>query len=314
MNDFLEIAPVVGFLIAAIRLSTPLLLAALGELVAERSGVLNLGVEGMMLTGALFGFLGTYYSGSLVIGWVAAMLAGALLALVFSYFAITLRCHQVIVALGINMLAIGGTGFIYRMIFGLSAIIPQIEAAQPLRIPLLADIPFVGPVLFQHTFLVYFAFLLAPALWFVINKTPMGLTLRAVGEKAVAADTVGIRVNTVRYLATLFCGAMAGLAGAYLSTTALNVFLEIMTGGAGWIAVAIVIFGNWKALGIVLAALTFGAAQALQLRLQNSGVEIPREFFTMLPYLLTLIALAGVVRRSDAPAMLCQPYVRNRKS
>lgn len=313
MQDALEIAPWLGFFIAAIRLSTPLLLAALGELIAEKAGVLNLGVEGMMLTGALFGFLGAYYTGSLPIAWLIAMLAAAVVALIFCYFAITLRCHQVIVALGVNLLALGLTGFLYRQIFGLSASAPQIVPATPISIPFLSDIPYLGPLLFQHTLLVYIAFGLAPVIWYVIARTPIGLTLRAVGEKAVAADTVGIRVNAVRYGATIAGGALAGLAGAYLSTVALNVFLEGMTGGAGWIAVAIVIFGNWNALGIVLAALAFGAAQALQLRLQNAGIDIPREFLVMLPYVLTLVALAGVVRRSDPPAQLCIPYLRSSK-
>ncbi len=313
MQQAIEIAPWLGFLIAAIRLSTPLLLAALGELIAEKAGVLNLGVEGMMLTGALFGFLGAYYTGSLPLAWLIAMIAAAVVALVFCYFAITLRCHQVIVALGVNLVALGLTGFIYRSVFGLSASAPQIVPAEPIAIPLLSGIPYLGPLLFNHTLLVYIAFGIAPLIWYVIARTPMGLTLRAVGEKAVAADTVGIRVNAVRYGATIAGGALAGLAGAYLSTVALNVFLEGMTGGAGWIAVAIVIFGNWNALGIVIAALTFGAAQALQLRLQNAGIEIPREFLVMLPYVLTLVALAGVVRRSDPPAQLCIPYLRSSK-
>lgn len=313
MQDAIEIAPWLGFFIAAIRLSTPLLLAALGEMIAEKSGVLNLGVEGMMLTGALFGFLGAYYTGSLGAAWLIAMLAGAMMAMVFCYFAITLRCHQVIVALGVNMLALGMTGFVYRWFFGLASMAPQITVAKPIAIPVLSQIPYVGPLFFNHTLLVYIAYGLAPVLWYIIAKTPIGLTLRAVGEKAVAADTVGIRVNRVRYLATMTGGALAGLAGAYLSTVALNVFLEGMTGGAGWIAVAIVIFGNWNALGIVMAALTFGAAQALQLRLQNAGVEIPREFLIMLPYVLTLVALAGIVRRSSPPAQLCIPYTRSSK-
>ncbi len=313
MQTALEITPWLGFFIAAIRLSTPLLLAALGEMIAEKSGVLNLGVEGMMLTGALFGFLGAYYTGSLGLAWLIAMAAAALLALVFCYFAITLRCHQVIVALGVNLLALGLTGFAYRAFFGLADTAPQIAAAEPIAIPVLSQIPYLGPLFFNHTLLVYVAFALAPLLWFVIEKTPLGLTLRAVGEKAVAADTVGIPVNRVRYGATIIGGALAGLAGAYLSTVALNVFLEGMTGGTGWIAVAIVIFGNWNAFGIVAAALTFGAAQALQLRLQNAGVEIPREFLVMLPYVLTIVALAGIVRRSDPPAQLCIPYSRNSK-
>lgn len=310
MSDTIELASFIGFLVATIRLSTPLLLAALGELIAERAGVLNLGVEGMMLTGALFGFLGVHYSGSLLVGWGLAIVAGAAMALVFAIFAISLRCHQVIVALGINLLALGGTGFLYRLLFGVSSTAPQIVPAGPLDIPLLSEIPVIGEVFFQQTPLVYVTFALVPLVWYVIHKTPVGLTLRSVGENALAADTVGIRVQAVRYAATLIGGGMAGLAGAYLSTTSLNVFLEGMTGGTGWIAVAIVILGNWSTVGIMLGSLMFGGAMALQLRLQNAGIAVPREFIVMLPYILTLVALTGLVRRSSPPALLCIPFFR----
>lgn len=313
MDGMFEMATVIGFLSAAVRLSTPLLLAALGELVSERAGVLNLSVEGMMLTGALFGFLGAYFTGSLAAGWLIAMGMGALVALVFAFFAVTLCCHQVIVALGINMMTLGATGFIYRLVFGLSSTTPQIVAAAVMPVPVLCDLPVLGEVLFRHTLPVYAAFALVPVFWYVIQKTPVGLTLRAVGEKAVAADTMGIEVSRVRYAASLVCGAMSGFAGAYLSTASLNTFLEGMTGGLGWIAVAIVIFGNWSAPGIMFAALTFGGAQALQLRLQNAGATVPRELIVMLPYLLTLFALGSVVRRSDPPGQLCVPYRRNRR-
>jgi simple sugar transport system permease protein len=312
MDDATQITPFLGFLVAAIRLSTPLLLAATGELVAERAGVLNLGVEGMMLSGALCAFLGVYFTGLLWFGWLVAMIAGALMAVIFAYFAITLRSHQVIVGLGINLLAAGSTGFAYRTLFGIGSATPQIPSTSILPIPLLSDIPYLGPLLFQHTLLVYLAFCLVLPVWWVLFRTPLGLTLRAVGEKAHAADTAGINVHLVQYSATAFGGALAGLAGAYLSTVALNVFLEGMTGGAGWIAVAIVIFGNWHPLGIVAAALTFGGAEALQLRLQSSGLDVPREFIVMLPYVLTIVALAGAVRRSNPPAQLCIPYQRGR--
>jgi general nucleoside transport system permease protein len=307
------LAPAVGFLAATIRLSTPLLLAASGELVAERAGVLNLGVEGMMLNGALFGFLGAYFSGSLLVGWLSGMLAGALLALLFAFFTVSLRSHQVIVALGINLLALGETSFLYREIFGLAAITPQIKAALPRAIPLMSRIPILGPVFFDQALLTYVAFALPPLVWIFLYKTPAGRALRAVGENAIAADAVGVDVRRIRYLAVIFGGLLAGLSGAYLSTVALNLFLENMTGGAGWIAVAIVIFGNWNPWGILLAALTFGGAEALELRLQSAGIGIPREFIVMLPYLLTLVALSGFVKRSKAPAQLCIPFARNYK-
>jgi general nucleoside transport system permease protein len=310
MIDFLDSTATLGFLVATVRMSTPLLLAATGEMIAERAGVLNLGVEGMMLTGALCGFLGVYYTGSLPLGWALAALAGVVVALVFAGCAITFRAHQVIVALGVNLLTLGTTGFVYRLLFGLSSSAPQIEAAVPVTVPVLGAIPWLGPIFFRHTVLVYFAFAVVPLTWWLLYRTPAGLVLRSVGENAVAADTVGVGGNRVRYIATAIGGAFAGLAGAYLSTVSLNVFLEGMTGGAGWIAVAIVIFGNWRPFGIVAAALIFGGAEALQLRMQSAGVGIPREFIIMLPYLLTLLALAGVMRRSQPPAQLCIPFVR----
>jgi simple sugar transport system permease protein len=299
-----------GLLVATVRLSTPLLLAATGELIAEESGVLNLGVEGMMLTGALSGFLATYFTGSLWIGWLAAVAAGACLALVFGYFSITLRCHQVVVALGINLLASGGTAFCYRTLFGLAATTPEVATASPIPIPGLSSIPFLGPILFQHDLLVYLAFAAPCIASLVLYRTPWGAIIRSVGDNPRAAESVGIPVNLVRYLATATGGAMAGLAGAHFSTVELNVFLEDMTGGAGWIAVAIVIFGNWRPLGILGAALFFGAAEALQLRLQGAGTGLPREFVVMLPYVLTLVALCGKLRRSNTPRQLCVPYIR----
>jgi ABC-type uncharacterized transport system permease subunit len=301
---------VIGLLVATVRLSTPLLMAATGELFAERAGVLNLGVEGMMLTGALAGFLGTYFTGSLLLGWMIALLAGAVVALIFGFFAITLRCHQVIVALGLNLLLVGGTGFCYRSLFKFAGSTPQVTAAPEVPVPFLSEVPWIGPIFFQHSLLVYFAFLLPGVAWWILFRTDWGTALRAVGENPLAADTVGVRVQAVRYTATVIGGMLAGLAGAYLSTVDLNVFLEQMTGGAGWIAVAVVIFGNWNPRGILLASLAFGGAQALQLRLQVAGVGVPREFIVMLPYVLTLVALAGVVRRSNAPSQLCIPYFR----
>lgn len=305
-------ALVLGFLGSSIRLSVPLILAATGELVAEQAGVLNLSVEGMMLTGALAGFLGVHLSGSLLVGWAAATLSGMAMAAVFGWLTIGLRTHQVITALGLNLLALGATGFVYRALFGLSAVTPHIEPAHVWAVPLLSRIPGLGEVFFRQTPLAYLAFLLPPVIGWLLFRTPLGLTVRAVGENAGAADAAGISVPAVRLAATLTGGSLAGLAGAYYSTTTLNVFLENMTGGAGWIAVAIVIFANWKPGGVVLGALIFGGAEALQLRLQAGGAGVPHEFIVMLPYVLTLLALAGLGRKSRAPGQLCVPFARAR--
>ncbi|MEJ0000938.1 MAG: ABC transporter permease [Verrucomicrobiota bacterium] len=303
---------VVGFVASTLRLSVPLILASTGELVAERAGILNLSVEGMMLTGALAGFLGAHYTGSLLVGWLLAILAGAAVASIFGIFTICLRTHQVITALGINLLAVGATGFIYRTLFGFAALAPQVTPANPWAVPFLNQIPWLGMAVFSQTPLGYLAFALPPIVAWLLFRTPLGLSLRAVGENASAADAMGISVVGIRFGATIFGGMLAGLSGAYLSTTTLNVFLENMTGGLGWIAVAIVIFGNWKPRGAVVGALVFGGAEALQLRLQALGIEIPREFIVMLPYVLTLAALAGLGRKSRSPAQLCVPFFRTR--
>jgi len=306
-----ELTPLAGFLISMIRLAVPLLLAASGELITEKSGVLNLSLEGMMLTGALCGFIGNYFSGSIVIGYVTGILGAMLLALIFAFFTVSLRAPQVIIALGINLFASGLTGYLYRLIFGLSNSTPKIDPAPSVHIPVLSDLPGIGKVLFYHPVLIYVSVFLVILIWWFIYKTPNGLILRATGENARAVNTVGMNVIRIRYLAVVIGGGFSGLAGAYLSTTNLNVFMENMTGGNGWIAVAIVIFGNYQPFGILFAAIAFGAAQAGQLRLQNLGLNIPKEFLIMIPYLLTLFSLCVFGRWSKAPKELCIPYSKD---
>lgn len=298
----------IGLLAAAIRLATPILLASLGELVAERAGILNIGLEGMMLVGALGGFLGSYGTGSPWLGVAAGMAAGAALAWLFAYLTITLAADQIVCGITVNLLAIGITGFGHRVIFGMTTVIPSAPPLVDWHIPGLAAIPVLGPILFQQNPLVYLGLVLVFACWFMLFRTTWGLKIRAVGEYPRAADSLGVNVRRVRYAAVLACGALAGIGGAFLSLGQLSMFVEEMTAGRGFIALAVVIFARWHPVGALGASVLFGAAEALQFRLQAQGVDIPFQFLAMLPYVLTVVALVSIVGRAVQPAALTRPY------
>lgn len=300
---------IVGVLAAGIRLATPILLAALGEVFAERSGVLKISIEGEMLIGALFGFLGAFYLKNRWLGLVIGMGCAALYSLVAGIFSITLKVDQVITGITLNILALGLTSFFYRFILGKSFIPPSITSLGVLKIPVLGNIPIIGPIFFQQNIIVYVTFFaLVPVSTFVLFKTTFGLNLRAVGEYPLAADTVGIHVSMTRYVCVVIGGLFAGLGGSFMTLAQLNMFTENLTAGRGFIALAAVIFGRWHPVGAMIATLLFGIADALQLRLQALGVNVPYQFLLMLPYLLTIIALVGVVKRTNAPAALAAPY------
>lgn len=299
----------IGVLAAGIRLATPILLAALGEIFAERSGVLKISIEGEMLVGALFGFLGAFYLKSLWVGFAAGMAAAALFSLIAGFFSITLKVDQVITGITMNILALGLTSFLYRFILRQSFIPPSITPLPAMNIPVLCQIPWLGPILFEQNLLVYLTFFVCvPCCGFLIFKTPFGLNLRAVGENPLAADTVGIRVQTMRYTGVVIGGLFAGLGGACMTLAQLNMFTENLTAGRGFIALAAVIFGRWHPAGVMLATCLFGVADAFQLRLQALGVNVPYQFLLMLPYVLTILALVGIVKRTNAPAALAVPY------
>jgi simple sugar transport system permease protein len=299
----------IGVLAAGVRLATPILLAALGEVFAERAGVLKISIEGEMLAGALFGFLGAFYLKNIWLGMLSGMLAAALFSLIAGVMSITLKVDQVITGITLNILALGLTSFVYRFILGKSMIPPSVKALKVLKIPLLAQIPIVGPILFQQNIIVYVTvFVAVPVSTVILFKTTFGLNLRAVGEYPLAADTVGINVLVIRYVCVLIGGICSGLGGAFMTLAQLNMFTENMTAGRGFIALAAVIFGRWHPVGAMIATLLFGTADALQLRLQALGVQVPYQFLLMLPYLLTIIALVGVVKRTNAPAALAVPY------
>ena len=303
----------IGLMAAAVRLATPILLASLGEMLAERAGVLNIGVEGMMLIGALGGFLGSQGTGIPWVGVLGGMLAGVLLALLFAYLTITLAADQIVSGIMVNLLAIGVTGFGHRVIYGMTTVIPSAPSLIDWHIPLLADIPVLGPVLFQQNPLVYIGLILVAACWFMLFRTTWGLKIRAVGEHPLAADSLGVSVHRVRYAAVLACGALAGIGGAFLSLGQLNMFVEEMSAGRGFIALAVVIFARWHPVGVLGVSLLFGVAEALQFRLQaQAAEEIPFQFLAILPYVLTVVALVSIVRRSVQPAALTHPYIKER--
>ena len=300
----------VEYFFGTIRMATPLALAGIGEVYLERTGIINLGIEGIMLCGAFFAVLGASVTGSPFLGLLTAMLAGLIVALVFGVAVISLRANQIVAGAAINIGALGLTTFLSRVVFGIRMLPVQVEAIEPWPVPLLSEIPFIGRVFFQQTPIVYLTYVLIAVSTYVLFKTTWGLKIRAVGEYPMAADTVGINVYAWRYLAAMVNGVLCGIAGASLSLAHLNLFVDNMTAGRGFIALAAVIFGRWNPVGVALGALLFGAADALQLRFQAFGVGISNQLLLMLPYLLTLIAVIILRGQTAAPAALAKPYVK----
>lgn len=296
---------------AALRLAAPLLLAALGELLVERAGVINIGIEGMMLCGAFAAFAASVASGQPAVGVLAGVAAGCAMGAVFVVFAVLRRADQIVVGTAVNLLALGATGLALRAMF--PETVPTAPTVGELRVPGLVELPLLGRSLFSQTPFTYAALALAPGCAFFLARTRAGLRLRAVGEAARAADAEGVPVERVRSIAVLAGAGFAGLAGAALSLAQSNSFAEGMTAGRGFIALAIVIFGRWSASGVVLAALFFGATTALQFRLQARGLDVPYPLALMLPYVLTLALLAVASGHARAPGDLGRPYRRESK-
>lgn len=302
-----------ALLAATIVAGTPILLAATGELMAEKSGILNLGVEGMMLVGAVSGFILTINTGSLWWGLVGAMVGGGSLSLIHAFITVTLRGNQVVSGLALTIFGTGLSGFLGKAYQGM----PLGTSFRPVHLPILADIPVVGAIFFRHDLLVYMSIIIAFTLWFILYKTKWGLLIRAVGENPAAADAVGISVSKVRYMCTVLGGVLAGLAGAYLSLAYAPTWQENMTAGRGWIAVALVIFAMWNPLRAVLGAYLFGGVEALTFRMQTAGIEVSSIILAMMPYILTIVVLVIVTiyRRQDAgaPSAMGTPYDREER-
>lgn len=294
-----------GFLAASVRVATPLALAAVGETLAERGGVINLGIEGAMLGGALAAAMGAVHGGPLT-GLGAAALAGALLAAIFAVVSLRWGADQIIAGTAVTLGAVGLTGAIYRAAFGTGGAGLAIPTLTSLPIPLLHRIPVAGPAFFSQPATTYLAVLLAPAAWWIIYRTRWGLALRAAGESAPGARTAGVRVTGIRSVATIAGGALAGLGGATLTLAQVGTFAEGMTAGRGFVAIALVVLGRWNPIAVLLASWLFGAATALQFLFQAAGWAVPYQLFLMFPYALALLGLAGVVGRVRAPAELAR--------
>jgi len=307
LAKLLSASVLIGILASGVRLATPYLYAAIGETFGQRSGVLNLGVEGQMLLGAFFAFYVTLVTGSLWLGLLAAAVVGALMGLAMAFVTVNLQAEQGISGIGFYLFGLGLSDLLFQKLVGS---VKTIQGFPPIHIPVLSDLPVLGPVLFQHNILVYAAYALVPLGWFVLNKTTIGLKIRSVGENPQAADSLGISVAAVRYYTIIQGGILSGIAGAALSIGLLNVFQENMTSGMGFIAVALVYFGAWRPLGVLGGSLLFSMVNALQLWMQVVGVPIPPDLAVMMPYVLTILVLMVTVSKVRAPSALAKPFER----
>jgi ABC-type uncharacterized transport system permease subunit len=300
----------VGLLAATLRFATPLAFAAIGGIFNERAGVINIGLEGMMLSGAFFGIWATAWSGSWVVGVLMAMVFGGLLATIHAFFSIHLRADQIVVGTAINLMALGLTGYLFRYIYGTRGTPSELSEIPEVALPgFLRDIPYFGDIFHNLNLMTWLMLVLVVGSWIVLFKTPMGLRLRSVGEHPKAADTVGISVYGIRYAAVIVSGMLAALGGAYLSFGFGSAFNEGMSAGRGFIALAAVIFGKWNPFGAFGACLLFGFASAVSIPLQREA-DISANLLSTLPYVLTLVALVGVIGRSVGPAAVGRPYAK----
>ncbi|HEX7567817.1 MAG TPA: ABC transporter permease [Anaerolineaceae bacterium] len=306
MSELFTLPVLLGIIYSGIRLATPYLYASIGETFAQNSGVYNLGVDGIMLMGAYSGFFVGMKSGNLWLGLLAAAVVGGLMGLLMAFISVTLKAEQGISGIGLQLFGLGLSSLLFKETLGS---VVSISGFQPIKIPLLGDIPYLGDVLFNHNLLVYGAFLLVPIASFVLYKTTFGLKVRAAGQNPQAADSLGVNINQTRYITVTFGGAMAGIAGASLSIALINLFQENMTNGMGFIAVALVYFGGWRPWGVLGGALLFSFVNALQLWIQVKGINLPSDIAVMMPYVLTILALA-FARRVRQPAALSKPFQR----
>ncbi|HSM24636.1 MAG TPA: ABC transporter permease [Anaerolineaceae bacterium] len=309
MESFI-MGTVVTWLAMSIRMSTPLLFAGLGGLVAQKSGIYNFGLEGMMLCGAFFAYYGSFTTGSPWVGLLLAVIVGALLGLLLGFTSITLRVSQLVIGLGIGIFGLGLTSYLYRLI-GTTGSDHVAKLFPTMKLPFLGDIPFIGEVLFSHSFMVYLCFFIVIFIAWYLYRTTSGLSFRAIGENPQVADTAGINVIRTRYMAIIVSGVLASMGGAFLTLTQTARFMENLTAGRGWIALAAVILGKYNPWGVLLACFLFGAADALQMQVQIMNLGIPYQFLLMTPYILAMLAMAGVVGKVRSPAAMGKPYVKH---
>lgn len=298
------------FVASTLRLAMPLVFASTGELVSERAGVLNLSLEGMMLTGAFFGAWGSWATNDPLLGLVIGVAAALVVALVQAWLSVSMGANQLVVGIGFNILALGATTLLYRVVFGALSR-DAIPGFGRWHVPVLGDVPWLGPALFHQTGLTYVGLGLLVLTWLVLDQTAWGLAVKAAGEEPRAADQAGVGIWRIRYATVLFAGGMAGLGGVFVSLGDIHTFTENMTNGAGYLAITAVIFGAWRPGKTFLACLLFGAATALQFQLPDMGVDVPTTLLLLLPYVLALLAVVGAVGRTAPPAALTLPYRRS---
>jgi ABC-type uncharacterized transport system permease subunit len=307
ISQLLSATVLIGILASGIRLATPYLYAAIGETLGQRSGVLNLGVEGQMLLGAFAAFYVAYTTGNLWLGMLAAVIVGALMGLAMAFVTVNLQAQQGISGIGFYLFGLGMSDLLFQKLLGT---VETVQGFEKINIPILSDLPVLGPIFFSQNLLVYGAYLLVPIAWFIINKTTLGLKIRAVGENPEAADSLGVSVAGVRYFTITLGGILSGVAGASLSIALLNVFQQNMTSGLGFIAVALVYFGAWRPWGVLGGALIFSMVNSLQLWVQVLGIPIPSDIAVMMPYVLTIVVLVISVSRVRSPSALTKPFER----
>jgi general nucleoside transport system permease protein len=296
------------FLYATVRMAIPIILAATGEVFLQRSGIFNIGIEAMMIFGAFFGVLGAALTGNSWLGVLFAILAGCLTGLAFGYIVITLQGDQTVTGTAFSIIGLGLTSFLVRVIWGIRKLPVMVNSIDHWPVPLLSKIPYVGRILFDQSPLAYIAYVLLILATIVMFRTTWGLKVRAVGENPKSAASIGINVMRVRFICAIFAGGVAGIGGAILSLSELNMFVDNMSGGRGYLAMASVILGRWNPLGAAIGGLIFGAGNALQMRLQAIGVPIPNNLLLILPYVLALLIMIFMHSKSAAPAALGVPY------
>ena len=307
ISDLFSVTVLIGILASGIRLATPYLYASIGETFGQRSGVLNLGVEGQMLLGAFAAFYVASTTGNLWLGMLAAVIVGAIMGLAMAFVTVNLHAQQGISGIGFYLFGLGMSDLLFQRLLGT---VETVKGFPKIYIPGLSDIPGLGEIFFSQNVIVYGAYLLVPLAWFVLNKTNLGLKIRAVGENPDAADSLGVSVARVRYFTITLGGILSGIAGASLSIALLNVFQQNMTSGLGFIAVALVYFGGWRPIGVLWGALLFSTINSLQLWIQVLGIPIPSDIAVMMPYILTILVLVASVSRVRAPAALTRPFER----
>jgi simple sugar transport system permease protein len=314
MTEALDILFTASFWVAAIRIASPLIFATMGELICERAGVLNLGIEGIMVAGAFAGWFTVYSGGDLWAGVFVAALTGAAFGLLHSTLTVPLGLSQHVVGIGVTLLATSLTYFTYRLALPEVTSPPKIEAFQPLPIPILSDIPLVGPALFAQTPLTYLAYVTVAVVAWALYRTPLGLAVRAAGENPSAVEAQGISVTAIRMGAVMVGSALMAVGGAFLTMSAFNSFFFEMVNGRGWICIALVVFGSWRPGKALLGAVLFAAFDAYQVRLQQlTGGIVPYQLFLMLPYILSILALILVARRATYPKALMVPYQKGER-